>query len=144
MNFSSLRNRLESKIERDRPLERRLEAVSKTLWPWSESKLIRYVILIAALDYLSTYAFLRVSSHSYLIEGGPIAGWALQTGGFARLFLVDAAAVLSLIFLAVGLRSLYTRWGFRGFGRSAFIFLLIPYFVVTLAVVYNNVLLAFL
>jgi hypothetical protein len=144
MNFSSLRKRLERKIARDRSLERPLESVSKSLWPWSEAKLIRYVILIAALDYVSTYAFLKLSSNPDLVEGGPIAGWALRTGGFGKLFLVDAAIVLSMIILAVGLRSLYTTWGFGGLGRAAFVILLIPYFVITLAVVFNNVLLAFL
>jgi hypothetical protein len=144
VNFSSLKTRLESNAERNRPLERALEAISKSLWPWSEAKLIRYVALIAAMDYVSTYAFLKISSNGNLVEGGPIAGWALQTGGFARLFLVDAGIVLSLILLAIGLRSIYTRWGFNAFGRAAFIFLLVPYFVVTLAVVFNNVLLAFL
>lgn len=144
MNLSLLRNRLASKMERERSLERPLEAVSKSLWPWSEAKLIRYVILIAALDYVSTYAFLKVSSNHNLVEGGPIAGWALQTGGFGRLFLVDAATVLSLIFLALGLRSFYTTKGFRGLGRTAFVVLLVPYFVATLLVVYNNVLLAIL
>jgi hypothetical protein len=62
----------------------------------SEGKLARFVLLLAAMDYVSTYAFIRLSSNDHVTEGGPIAGWALQTGGFLRLFLVDSAVVLSL------------------------------------------------
>jgi hypothetical protein len=144
MNFESLRQKLKRNIERERPLERPLERVSRKLWPWSEAKLVRYVILLAAMDYLSTYVFLEISPNRHLREGGPLAGWALRTGGFGKLFLVDAAIVLILISLAIGFRWLYGRLGFGGLGRTAFVFLLVPYFVVTLAVVYNNILLAFL
>jgi hypothetical protein len=116
LNFESLGRGLKGNLEKERPLERPLEKVSSSLWPWSEGKLARYVLLLAAM----------------------------QTGGFLRLFVVDSAVVLTLVLLAVLVRTLYARLGFKGFGRAAFVFLLIPYFVVTLAVVYNNVLLSFL
>jgi hypothetical protein len=130
--------------ERERKLERPLEALSRLLWPWPESKLVLFVCLAALMDYLSTYAFLTFGHRGHVSEAGLIAGWALQTGGFLRLFVVDAGLIGALILLAFALRSLYTRLGFRGFGRTALVFLLIPYFVIIMAVVYNNILLSFL
>jgi hypothetical protein len=134
---------LKRSAERERRLERPLESLSRSLWPWSESRLLCLVILLGAMDYASTYAFLNYSK-SHPFEGGLLAGWALRTGGFLRLFLVDAASIAGIILLAIGVRYLYTRMGFRGFGRAAFVFSLFPYIMVALAVVYNNVLLAFL
>lgn len=120
-------------------MERPLEAFSRKLWPWPESKLIFLVTLLVGLDYASTYAFLDLGRNHQVVEGGLLAGWALQTGGFLKLLLVDAITVGGLILLGLGLKSLYSRLGFPGLGRTALIFLLIPYFIVTLAVVYNNI-----
>jgi hypothetical protein len=143
LSLNSPKTAARSNIARERRFEQPLVKVSRVLWPWSEAKLLRYVILLAFLDYLSTYAFLRVRSSDQVVEGGPVAGWALRTGGFGRLFIVDAVIILALILLAIAVRLIYARSGFRGLGRAGFVFMLIPYFAVTLAVVYNNVLLAF-
>ena len=131
-------------FERDRPLERPLEAISRKLWPWPESKLIRTIGVLAALDFISTYVFLEISTNHRLVEGGPLAGWALQRGGFFGLFLVDLLSVGSLVLLALAVRALYQRLGFTGLGRTALVFLLVPYLIVILAVIYNNIVVSFL
>jgi hypothetical protein len=143
ITLNALRQNAQRDMERRKHLEPRLEGVSRAIWPWSERKLAYYVLLVAALDYLSTYVFLALSSNKYLAEGGPLAGWALQQAGFLGLFLMDAAAIISLVLLALILRSGCTKLGFKGIGRTAFVTLLVPYFVVTLAVVYHNLLVAF-
>lgn len=120
-------------------MERPLERFSKQLWPWSESRLLFFIGLLATLDYISTYTFLTFGSNPQVVEGGLLAGWALQTGGFLKLFLVDIACVGILIILAISMRSLYSKVGVRGLGRAAFVFLLIPYFIVSMAVIYNNI-----
>jgi hypothetical protein len=115
-----------------------MESFSKKLWPWSETKLIFLICLLAVLDFISTYAFLTFGNPQ-VVEGGLIAGWALQTGGFLKLLLVDLGFITILILLAFHIRSIYSKNGFQGLGRTAFVFLLIPYFIVVMAVVYNNV-----
>jgi len=142
--FNGVKNRVRKSIERERALERPIEAFSRVLWPYPESKLVFYVSLLAVLDYVSTFTALELSVNSHVSEVGLLAKWALQTGGFPGLLLMDAAAIVILICLAFGVRSLYTKLGFNGFGRAAFVFLLIPYFVFIMGVVVNNVLLTFL
>jgi hypothetical protein len=96
------------------------------------------------LDYLSTFAALELSGNSQVSEVGLLAKWALQTGGFPRLLLADSIAIGTLICMAIIIKSLITKLGFNGFGRAAFVFLLIPYFVYIWAVVVNNILVTFL
>jgi len=92
------------------------------------------------LDYISTYFALQ-NANTY--EDGPLAGWALRTGGFPLLFLVDITAAGTLSLVALGSRFLYGRSGFKGYGRAAFIVVLLPYVIRTLIVVVNNVVLGF-
>jgi hypothetical protein len=136
--YDSAKDRLKAGLERQRALEVPLESFSRRLWPWSHSKLVFLIVVLAVLDYVSTYAFLTFGGPD-LVEGGRLAAWALQRGSFSGLFLMDALTVGTLIILAFSLRSLYSRLGFRGLGRTAFVFLLMPYFVVVMAVVYNNI-----
>jgi len=131
-------------LERDRSSERYVEALSRSLWPWRESWLLALVCLLAVLDYVSTYAVLELSGNEYVYEGGPLASWALQIGGFTWLFLVDMAAAIALLLVAITIRSLHSKFGFQGFGRTAFVFVLTPYVVITMAAVYNNIVLTFL
>ena len=142
--FDGVRNRARTRIEREQSLERPIEAFSRVLWPYPESKLVFYVSLLAILDYVSTFTALEFSGNSHISEVGLLAKWALQTAGFPGLLIVDVVSIGTLICLAIGVRYLYTKLGFNGFGRAAFIFLLIPYFIVIMGVVVNNVLLAFL
>lgn len=134
-----LKTRLRSNFEREHALELPFEAFSRKLWPWSETKLLLLVGILAVLDYVSTYSFLTYGRIPQVAEGNHFAAWALKTGGFPKLFLMDLISVGTLILLAVVARHLYSRLGFRGLGRIAFVLLLVPYFVVIMAVVYNNI-----
>jgi hypothetical protein len=103
--------------------------------------LVAVVAILAGLDYLTTYVFLQLTGWGYVNEQGVLAGWALRTGGLPALLLVDAAGVLVLALVAVGVRSLYGRFGFKGFGRAAFVVVLLPYAVMAVAAVVNNLVL---
>ena len=100
--------------------------------------------ILIILDYVSTYAFLELSGNKYLFEGGSLARWALREGGFSKLFWTDMASVSTLVLLAIIARLLYSKRGFQGFGRAAFVLALVPYVVITMATIYNNIVLTFL
>lgn len=138
------RERLRKSRERDRSLERHVETLSRKLWPWRLSLLVWVVVLLAVLDHASTYALLELSGNEHVYESGPLARWALRLGGFKVLLVVDIAAVGVLSFTAVLVRYLYSRYGFAGYGRAAFVLLLVPYTVIALAAIYNNLLLTLL
>jgi hypothetical protein len=138
------KNMRRKSIEIDRSLERHVESASKSLWPWSESRLLALSALLAILDYMSTYAFLEANGSNQLSEGGVLAKWALDLGGFSRLFWIDIIAVGGLMLLAIISRFLYSKFGFRGFGRAAFVFILAPYVVLTMAAIFNNIVLTFI
>jgi hypothetical protein len=142
--FEIARDRIKRSVERERALEKHFEEASKRLWPWSEPWLVALVVLLAMLDYTSTYAFLELSGNKALYEGGRLASWALHKGGISLLLWVDIAAVSALILLAISLRFLQCRFGFKGYGRTCFVVLLLPYVVITLAIIFNNVVLVFL
>jgi hypothetical protein len=139
-----MKDRMRKAVERDRRAERYMEAASRFLWRWREPWLLAFVASVALLDYASTYAILALSGKSYLNEAGSLASWALDKGGFAGLFLADMAAVLAISLVAITLRFVLFRFGFRGFGRAAFVFLLVPYAVVAMVAVINNLILAYL
>lgn len=138
-----MRIRLQKDIERERRLDSPLGAISRKLWPYPESKLLLYVIIVAILDYTSTFAALKLSGKQ-VYEAGLVAKWALKMGGFPGLFLVDIVSVGTLICIAIGASMLYRRLNLKGFGRAAFVLPIIPYFVITLGVVFNNVLVTLL
>ena len=94
---------------------------------------------LSILDFASTYALLGLSGKNNVYESGRIASWALEAGGFLLLFVVDIAAVVTLSLVAFIVRYAYSKNGHSGFGRAAFIFLLIPYVVVTVFAVINNI-----
>jgi len=139
-----MKDRMRKAVERDRRAERYVETASRFLWRWRESRLLAFVAFVALLDYASTYAILALSGKSYLNEAGSLASWALEKGGFAGLFLADIAAVFAISLVAVTLRFVLFRSGFRGFGRAAFVFLLVPYAAVAMVAVINNLVLAYL
>jgi hypothetical protein len=141
--LESMRTRLKKANEQDRKLEQPIEKFSRLIWPWPESKLIQFVSLLAFLDYVSTYAALRFNLSHQIAEVGLVAKWALATGGFTELLAVDAAIIGVLILTAFGVRALYTHFGFPGYGRSAFVFIFIPYAVIILPVVFNNIIMTF-
>jgi len=131
-------------LERDRASEQYVEVVSRFLWPWRESWLLLLVGLLAILDYISTYTLLKLSGKMAIYEGGALASRALQIDGFRGLFLMNITAVSALSLTAVTTRFLYTKFGFKGFGRTAFVILLVPYAVVAAAAIINNLLILFL
>ena len=135
---------IKKSLEVDRSTERYVEAVSRSLWPWGESRLLALVGLLVMLDYLSTFTALELSGNKYLYEGGLLANWALQTAGFAGLFLFNIFIISALLLTALTIRFLHFKFGFEGFGRAAFVVMLAPYVVVTMAAIFNNVLLTFL
>lgn len=139
-----VKERVNKAVERDRRAEGRVEAVSRVLWPWRESRLVVLVALLALLDYATTYAALELSGKGYIEEGGVLAGWALRIGGLGWLFLVDMGAVIALSIAATTARFLCFKLGFGGFGRAAFVVLLVPYAVVAVAAVVNNLVMTFL
>jgi len=139
-----LKKRVNKAVERDRRAEGRVEAVSRVLWPWRESRLVVLVGLLALLDYATTCVALELSGKDYIEEGGMLAGWALRVGGLGWLFLVNMGAVIALLIVATTARFLCFKIGFGGFGRAAFVVLLLPYAVVAFAAVVNNLLLTFL
>lgn len=139
-----MRYRLRKAKERDRRSERYFEAASRFLWPWRLHWLVAFAAFVALLDYGSTYAVLELSGKRYLNEGGPLASWALEKGGFGGLFLADVAAVSAISLAALFMRLIFLRFGFKGFARAAFVFLLIPYVVMAVVAVVNNMVLAYL
>ena len=145
--FRDLRQKLESAGEKsrakDRSFDRPVEAFSRLLWPIRERWLLVVVFSLCLLDYASTYAALELSGNANVHEAGPLAGWALDTGGFAFLFVVDLAAAGTLSLVALAARYLYTRAGFRGYGRAAFVVALAAYVVRTAIVVINNLVVGF-
>jgi len=139
-----MRYRLRKAKERDRRAERYVEAASRFLWRWRLPWLVAFAGFVALLDYASTYAVLELSGKRYLNEGGPLASWALEKGGFGGLFLADLAAVTAISIAAIVARFIFLRFGFKGFARAAFVFLLTPYVVMALVAVVNNMVLAYL
>jgi hypothetical protein len=136
----SLKTSLKKANERDKKFERPVEKASRLIWPWPESKLLQFVGLMAVLDYVSTYIALEFSAGHQVYESGLMAKWALYTGGFSKLLFIDAAVIGGLVLLAVGVRYLYNRLGFPGFARAGFVFLFVPYAIIILPVVFNNIL----
>ena len=141
--LESLKTRLKKANEQDRKLEKPIEKVSRLIWPWPESKLIQFVCILAAMDYASTFAALHFNFSHQVYEFGPLAKWALTLGGFPELLVIDIAVISFLILFASLARALYIRSGFPGFGRSAFVFIFVPYAVVMLPIIFNNIISTF-
>jgi len=142
--FNKYRENFRKNQARERSFDRPLETISRKIWPYAELKLVFYICILAVLDFTSTFVALELSGNNQVSEVGVLAKWALQTGGFPKLLLVDAAVICGLISVAVLARFLYTRLGLKGFGRAAFAFLLVPYFVFIIGVVVNNVVVVFM
>ncbi|HEY49066.1 MAG TPA: hypothetical protein G4O13_03390 [Dehalococcoidia bacterium] len=137
-----MKYRVHLAVERDRRAEGNVEAISRVLWPWREQWLPALAALLALLDYITTYAVLELSGKDHVEEGGMLAGWVIREGGLGWLFLVDVCVVVALSLLAVGARLLCFKFNFRGYGRAVFVTLLVPYAVVAIAAVINNIVVA--
>ena len=132
------KERIRQSVPRDRRREPVVERLSRCLWPWREAWLARCVVLVAALDFLSTYALLGRFHRPYLFERGPLGHWALQTGGFKALLITEILAVGILWLLAAGARIAYSRFGYHGYARAAYVAMLLPYLAVASLAVINN------
>ncbi len=119
----------------DRSFDRPVGRISRFLWPFREDWLLLVVGSLFLLDYISTYLALQ---HVEVTEEGPLAAWALETGGFGFLFFIDLIAAVVFALLAFLARFLYRRAGLPGYARAAFVFLLVPYIIRTAVVVINN------
>lgn len=142
--FENVKNRLRTNIERQRKFERQVYAFSHVLWPYTELKLVFYISVLAVLDFTSTFVALELSGNKHIYEAGFLAKWALQIGGFPALLIVDIISICVLIFLAFIAKAFYIKLGLKGFGRAAFVLMLIPYFLIIWGIITNNILLAFL
>jgi hypothetical protein len=131
-------------IARDRGADPHVGAISHFIWPWRESRLLFLVGCMAALDFTSTFVAMEISGSDFIGEGGRLANWAIETGGFAGLLLLDIVAASTMFAVAIAARRLYARRGYSGFARIAFVVALLPYAVVTAAAVFNNIMLSFL
>ena len=129
--------------EIDKNLGQYAEAFSRILWPWRERWLLLITGSCSLLDYVSTFAALKMNGEHNVYESGHLASCALAAGGFPFLIVVDltTAALLSLIALSV--QRLYAKFGFKNYGRAAFIFFLTPYVLITGFAIVNNLVLAF-
>ena len=88
-------------LERDRAMERRMNVLSRFLWPWDDAWLVPLVVLLAASDLISTYILLEVSGKANVYESGLLANWALSRDGFNGLYIMNAVAVGLLCVIAV-------------------------------------------
>ena len=133
----------EKSVERDRGADPHVGAISRFIWPWRESRLLFLGGCMVALDFASTFVAIELSGSDFIGEGGRLANWALETGGFAALFLFDVAALATMFAIAFAARRLYARSGYTGFARIAFVVALLPYAISTAGAVFNNVMVAF-
>jgi len=141
--LSFMKERVRKAVERDRRAEGRVEAISRLLWRWREQRLVILVGLLALLDYITTGIALELTEKGY-VEDGLIAGWALSVGGFGWLFIIDIGAVIVLSLAALIARSLLVKFGYKGYGRAAFVVLLLPYAVMAAVAAVNNLVLTVL
>lgn len=142
--FKLFKDQIRKNIERDQSFENKVESIAQAVWPWRDRWLPILLVIVAALDFISTYLLLEFSDDKVIHEGGMLAGWALRLGGMRWLLLVDILAACVLISAAFAFRYLFSRLSFKGYSRAFYIVILLPYVLMTAAAVINNILLAFL
>lgn len=133
----SVVNREEKQGQRLAPFV--LKAAQK-LWPWSGRRLAYCVCCLAAADYASTVAFLKLSADKGAYEAGILAAPALERGGLLGLLVNDFTAVCGLLLAAALVR--HTCAGnneVSRFSSAAYVFTLLPYTVTAAAAVVNNI-----
>jgi hypothetical protein len=139
--FKSAKSVLIKSRKIDRGIGQYVERASRSLWPWRERWLLVVVSALCILDFMSTYGVLELSGRSNVYERGNLAAWALGVGEFPFLLLVDVVAVVVLSIVALVSRHLYIRHGHSGYGRAAFVFILIPYIIIATFAIINNIIL---
>jgi hypothetical protein len=141
--FKSARDILNKSREIDRGFGQHAEKLSRFIWPWQEHWLWLVVGSLAILDFTSTYILLDVSGKNNVYESGRLAIWALDRGGFLFLLLIDLMAAVILSLAALAARYIYVKHGCKGYGRAAFVVLLMPYIIITALAILNNLILLF-
>jgi hypothetical protein len=124
--------------EIDRGFGQKAEKASRWIWRWRENWLLAIVGSLAIADFLSTYAILELSGKTNVYESGLIANWALEKGGWGFLLLIDFAAGGVLALIALISRYFYSKKGYIGYGRAAFVFIVMPYILLASFAVINN------
>lgn len=125
--------------EIDRGLGKYAERISRFIWPWRERWLLVVAGSLCFLDFLTTYILLGLSGRNDVYESGFLASRALARGGFPLLFAVDLIAVVVMSSLAFAVRNFYGRKKLNDYGRAAFVFILVPYIIVTALVIINTI-----
>ncbi|MDO8578646.1 MAG: hypothetical protein Q7R50_05645 [Dehalococcoidales bacterium] len=144
MNVPNLASGKAEHIATDRDsLSPVLARFARSLWPWSERRLAVLVCCLAALDYMSTVAFLNLSGSKGAYEAGILASRALERGGLGGLLFNDVAAVGLLLVAAGGVRNICLKKGeLSGFSHAAFVLMLLPYAAAAAAAIANNLVIA--
>lgn len=142
-SLTKIKIRQSENTKESRNLEIRIGNLSENIWPWPESRLFLLVGVLGTLDYISTYCFLQINGDK-TCETGLLASWALATGGFLLLFIIDLVSILFLITIAIIIKRVCQNSRFFGLSRTASILLLIPYATVTALAVCNNFVITFL
>jgi len=140
--LTSLRAAAERNRKRDRDFDTNAGRLSRFLWRFPEHWLSIFAAGLAALDFSTTVWALDFGHSTHVGEAGPLASWALGVGSFPFLFVVDAFAVGAVGISAVLARYLFGRFGFKGYGRAAFVVVFIPYILRAVYAIVNNVILA--
>jgi hypothetical protein len=139
--FKSYKDRLVRARAIDKGLGRYAEKLSRLIWPWRELWMSVAVGSLSILDFLSTYVLLGLSGKIGVYESGRLAVWALDRGGFPFLLLVDVVVAGALLLAALASRYMYTKYGYGDYGRAAFVFLLMPYVLMAVFAIANNIIL---
>jgi hypothetical protein len=129
--------------EIDRGLGKYAERLSRFIWPWGERWLLVVAGSLCLLDFATTYILLGLSGREDVYESGFLASRALEKGGFPVLITVDLLALAVLSLLAFAVSHFYVRKKLYDYGRAAFVFILIPYIVVTAFVIINTIIMLF-
>jgi hypothetical protein len=136
--FKSAQTWLNRSREIDRGLGKYAERISRFIWPWNERWLLVVASVLCFVDFITTFILLNLSGRNDVYESGVIASRALERGGFILMLTFDIIAMMVLSLLAFTAKRIYDRKGHRDYGRAAFVFILIPYVVVTIFVIINT------
>jgi hypothetical protein len=139
--FKNLERKLKDAGEKSRKIDQGFDItagkISRAIWPIREVWLFAVAGFLMLSDFTSTY--LAMKNDPRVGELNPLAAQALNKGGFPLLFLFDLAFVGLWCLLSLGARYLYSRVGYKGYGRAAFVLLMVPYIFWTSLIVVNNV-----
>lgn len=94
------------------------------------------------LDYVSTYVVLELSGKTYL-RGRSACQLGPADGRVYKLVLGRHGCCERSLTGSYHCPIFHFKFGFKGFGQTAFVIVLVPYAVVTMAAIFNNIVLTF-